>query len=157
MCNTVRYFGAHGIAICLLHSPCLLGILWDYMSGPPSLSAALHLNLPGLISGCGNALIFMNPHKIDRTRVKRLTDLPNVGKAISADLQLLGYSSPEQLVGECPFDMYKRLCQKTRRRHDPCVIDVFMSITEFLKGQQPRPWWEYTNIRKNFLADKHTK
>jgi hypothetical protein len=101
--------------------------------------------------------IYMNPHKVDRTRLKQLADLPNVGKAIAADLALLGYSSPEQLIDECPFEMYKRLCQKTRRRHDPCVIDVFMSITEFMKGEQPRPWWEYTRVRKNTLAREHAK
>jgi hypothetical protein len=99
----------------------------------------------------------MNPNKVERKRLKKLTDLPNVGKATAADLQLLGYSSPEQLVGECPFEMYKRLCHKTRRRHDPCVMDVFMSITEFMKGEQPRPWWEYTNARKNTLAGEHAK
>ena len=56
------------------------------------------------------------------------------------------HSAP--LVGECPFAMYERLCAITGRRHDPCVIDVFMSITRFMAGEAPRPWWEYTATRK---------
>ena len=90
----------------------------------------------------------MNPNRVDRSRVRQLTDLPNVGKAAAGDLSLLGVRSPEQLVGECPFAMYERLCAITGRRHDPCVIDVFMSITRFMAGEAPRPWWEYTATRK---------
>lgn len=94
----------------------------------------------------------MNPRKVDRSRVKTLTDLPNIGKASAADLRLLGISSPEQLSGECPFAMYERLCEITGRRHDPCVIDVFMSVTHFMNGGPPLPWWEYTTIRQTAIA-----
>ena len=99
----------------------------------------------------------MNPHKVDRARVKQLTDLPNVGKFTADDLRLLGFHSPEQLSGECPFEMYERLCQETGHRHDPSVIDVFMSITHFLKGESPQPWWEFTEMRKNILTGGTTK
>lgn len=99
----------------------------------------------------------MNPHKVDRTRVKKLTDLPNVGAATAGDLRLLGFDSPQQLVGECPLDMYERLCVKTGQRHDPCIIDVFMSITHFLNGEPPRPWWEFTEIRKSATTGGNTK
>ena len=99
----------------------------------------------------------MNPHKVDRTRVGQLTDLPNVGEATAADLRLLGFDSPEQLAGESPFEMYERLCRKTGQRHDPCVIDVFMSVTQFMDGKPPRPWWEFTETRKNILAAGPTK
>lgn len=95
----------------------------------------------------------MNPHKVDRARVKQLTDLPNVGKATAEDLRLLGFHSPEQLAGKCPFEMFERLCQKTGQHHDPCVIDVFMSITHFMNGEAPRPWWEFTAIRKRAVTE----
>jgi hypothetical protein len=94
----------------------------------------------------------MNPHKVDRAKVTQLTDLPNVGKAIANDLRLLGFLTHRQIAGACPFAMYERLCQKTGQRHDPCVIDVFMSITSFLQGEPPRPWWEFTEARKKALA-----
>ena len=93
----------------------------------------------------------MSPHKVDRANLKQLTDLPNVGKAIAGDLDLLGFHSPAQLADACPFEMYERLCQLTRCRHDPCVIDVFMSITDFMNGNPPRPWWDFTVLRKNAL------
>lgn len=94
----------------------------------------------------------MSPHKVDRSHLKQLTDLPNVGKAMADDLRMLGFHAPEQVAGENPFEMYERLCQETGQRHDPCVIDVFMSITEFLKGKPPRPWWEFTEIRKRAVG-----
>ncbi len=94
----------------------------------------------------------MNPHKVNRLQVRQLTDLPNVGPAMAADLRLLGIQSPAQLVGQSPFEMYERLCRQTGQRHDPCVIDVFMSITHFMHGEPPRPWWEFTPTRKQILA-----
>jgi len=97
----------------------------------------------------------MSPHKVVRTQVKKLTDLPNVGKATAEDLHLLGYHSPEEIIGACPFEMYRRLCATTGTRHDPCVIDVFISVTEFLNGGDPRPWWDFTENRKR-IATKET-
>lgn len=96
----------------------------------------------------------MNPHKVNRARLEALTDLPNVGSATARDLQLLGFNTPEMLVGQCPFEMYRQLCAKTGVRHDPCVIDVFMSITDFLKGSPARPWWAFTAARKRILANR---
>ncbi len=96
----------------------------------------------------------MSPDKVERTRLRRLTDLPNIGKAGAEDLRLLGFSEPAQIAGACPFEMYQRLCVLTGTRHDPCVIDVFMSVTEFLKGEPARHWWAYTDVRKAAMADR---
>jgi hypothetical protein len=96
----------------------------------------------------------MNPSKVDRSRVVVLTDLPNVGKAGAEDLRLLGIHEPSQLVGRCPFEMYEMLGQKTASRHDPCVIDVFMSVIRFMGGEEPRPWWMFTEERKQLLKQK---
>lgn len=90
----------------------------------------------------------MNPSKVDRTRLRRLTDLPNIGKAGAADLRLLGIHEPSALVGRDPFELYEALCSLTGSRQDPCVIDVFMSITRFMAGEDPRPWWAFTEERK---------
>jgi len=93
----------------------------------------------------------MNPNKVDRNNLTKLTDLPNIGKASAEDLRLLGIEQPSQLVGMNPFEMYDRLCEKTAARHDPCVIDVFMSVIRFMDGDEPRPWWDYTQERKQIL------
>eukprot|EP01037_Dinobryon_pediforme_P038444 gene38444-46468_t len=74
----------------------------------------------------------MHPSKVDRHRILTLTDLPNIGKASAQDLRCIGIEEPHQLVGKCPFEMYQLLCEKTAARHDPCVIDVFMSVTRFM-------------------------
>lgn len=96
----------------------------------------------------------MNPNKVNRNRLERLTDLPNIGKASAADLHLLGIYQADQLIGKNPFDMYEELCLKTAIHHDPCVIDVFMSITRFMAGEDAQSWWAYTAERKRILAGK---
>lgn len=94
----------------------------------------------------------MKPSKVERSKTVKLTDLPNIGKASAADLQLLGLRSPQDLIGRDPFQMYEELCDRTGQRHDPCVIDVFMSITRFMAGDDARPWWDYTAERKRVMA-----
>lgn len=98
----------------------------------------------------------MNPNKVDRSRVVKLTDLPNVGKSMAEDFRQLGIHNPGQIAGKCPFEMYEMLCEKTASRHDPCVLDVFMSVTRFIAGEKARPWWEYTEERKKSLLPKST-
>ena len=97
----------------------------------------------------------MNPAKVKRENVKELTDLPNIGKAMAADLQKIGIARPAQVKGKSPYKMYEALCLKTGVRHDPCVIDVFISITRFAEGDIPRPWWEYTEERKRVTGEKN--
>jgi hypothetical protein len=96
---------------------------------------------------------------VSRTAKKRasyleLTELPNIGPATAADLQLLGIRSPAQLVGRDPYAMYDSLCRATRQSHDSCVIDVFISAVRFMEGAPARPWWRYTAERKAALRQK---
>ncbi|ABK46719.1 helix-hairpin-helix domain-containing protein [Shewanella mangrovisoli] len=94
----------------------------------------------------------MNPAKVVRNEVKRLTDLPNIGKACAADLRLLGIESPEQLLGQDPYEMYSRINRLTGQIQDPCMLDVFISVTRFMAGDDPKPWWYYTEERKQALT-----
>lgn len=96
----------------------------------------------------------MNPAKVERSSVRTLTDLPNIGPAMAADLRLLGFAAPAQLTGACPFTMYEQLCALTRTHQDPCVLDVFISVTDFLQGNPPRPWWAFSSTRKQALAER---
>lgn len=93
----------------------------------------------------------MHPDKVIRENVRRLTDLPNIGKASAADLLVLKITEPAQLASRDPFQMYEELCALTGQRHDPCVIDVFMSITRFMQGQPARVWWDFTEERQQLL------
>ena len=94
----------------------------------------------------------MNPDKVDRTRLEKLTDLPNIGSAIAADLRLLGIDEPDDLVGQFPFELYHVLSSIKGRRQDPCLLDVLISITRFMDGEDPRPWWHYTAERKRVFG-----
>ena len=94
----------------------------------------------------------MHPAKVDRQRLSRLTDLPNIGPAGAADLRLLGIDEPAQLCGRDPYEMYAQLCALTGTRQDPCVLDVFISITRFMAGDAAQPWWAYSGERQRQLA-----
>lgn len=96
----------------------------------------------------------MHPSRVDRGRLERLTDLPNVGKAFAGDLVRLGITTPAQLAGRDPLELYDALCRTTGTRQDPCVLDTFMSLTRFMGGEAPRPWWHYTEERKRLLQDR---
>ena len=89
-----------------------------------------------------------------RSEIKKLQDIPNVGKAIENDLILLGIKKPIELIGKDPYQMYSDLCNSTGIQHDPCVIDVFISIVKYMEGGPPRKWWEFTNERKKKMGDK---
>lgn len=94
----------------------------------------------------------MHPDKVDRHHLLRLTDLPNVGPACEKDLRAIGIRVPAHLKGRDAYDMYAQLCLKTGVVHDPCVIDVFLSVVRFLQGEPARPWWDFTAERKRTLA-----
>jgi len=85
---------------------------------------------------------------LDRETVTRLDELPNIGKAMSHALQLIGINHPQMLVGKKPFELYHALCAKSGKRQDPCVIDIFMSVIHFMEGGDPLPWWFFTEKRK---------
>lgn len=90
----------------------------------------------------------MNPSKVQRSNTTKLTDLPNVGPAMARDLALIGVNTPADIDGRNPFELYAALCERTGTRQDPCVLDTFMSITDYMAGNEPRPWWAYTDERK---------
>jgi Pathogenicity locus len=83
-----------------------------------------------------------------RDHIKKLEDLPNIGKAGAADLRLLGFERADQLPGKDPLELYQRLCQLTGRRHDPCVLDVFIAVIAYMEGGPELPWWAHTEERK---------
>ena len=77
-----------------------------------------------------------------------LEQLPNIGPSLAADLRSLGIHHPRELAARDPFVLYQQLCTLTGRRQDPCVLDTFMAVTDFMRGASPAPWWHYTAQRK---------
>jgi hypothetical protein len=94
------------------------------------------------------ALTPVNPRRCNRHQLETLTDLPNVGPAMAAALQSLGYQAPADLDNCDAFELYQRLIQQRGCRQDPCVLDVFLSIQRFLAGEPPQPWWAYSKERR---------
>lgn len=75
--------------------------------------------------------------------------LPSIGPATAADLWKLGYRRVEQLRGEDPRVMKRRLEEVTGLDQDPCVEDVFacaIYAAEHGAGRTP-PWWEFSRRR----------
>ena len=95
---------------------------------------------------------YFKPHEqmksSNRKTVSNLEDLPNIGKAMARDLRLCHIQYPQDLIGKDGYKLYDELCRKTGRRHDPCVIDVFLSAVDFMNGGDAKPWWEFTKERK---------
>jgi hypothetical protein len=85
---------------------------------------------------------------MDRRGYTALEQLPNVGPAIANDLRRIGVVVPQDLDGRDPYAMFDELRGVTGQRHDPCVLDVFISAVRFMGGAPAKPWWAYTPERK---------
>ena len=99
----------------------------------------------------------MNPSKVLRDEVVLLTHLPNVGPSLASDLKLIGINTPAQLKGRDPYALFEALCAATQQRYDPCVIDVFISVTRFMNGEPPAVWWQFTAERKKTLLNRRDR
>ena len=93
-----------------------------------------------------------SPKAASAAACERLEQLPNIGPAMATDLELIGIHAPEQLIGRDAFELYRALCERTGVRQDPCVIDVFLSVVDFMGGGEPQPWWAFTRERKRRMA-----
>ena len=93
-------------------------------------------------------MVIKAPKAASPAECLRLEQLPNVGPALAADLRSIGIERPADLLGQDAFALYRRLCAQTGQRHDPCVLDTFMAVTDFMRGAAAAPWWKYTAERK---------
>jgi len=91
---------------------------------------------------------------MSRDKIRKLKDIPNIGKAIEKKILLLGIREPDDLIGRDPYRMYIDLCDVTGKEHDPCILDVFISAVRFMEGGPPILWWEFTKERKERLGTK---
>jgi hypothetical protein len=77
-----------------------------------------------------------------------LEQIPNIGAAMAGELRGLGLQRPSDLRGQDAHALYLRLCEATGQRQDPCVLDTFLAVVDFMGGAPARPWWHYTEVRK---------
>lgn len=77
-----------------------------------------------------------------------LRDLKNIGKAMLADLYLLGIYDVATLANCDPTALFQRLEKITDSRQDPCVWNVFAAAIHEARTGEPTPWWAWTPKRK---------
>jgi len=87
-----------------------------------------------------------------RESLERLTDIPNIGKAMERDLLLIGIQQPADLIGRDPYQLFEHLCEVTNARHDLCVLDTFISAVRYMEGGSRKKWREFTGERKKRLG-----
>lgn len=93
-------------------------------------------------------------HKAARAEdCRQLEALPNIGPALAADLRRIGIHEPQALARCDGLTLYRALCTATGRRQDPCVLDTFLAICDFMRGAAAAPWWHYTARRKREIGE----
>ena len=92
------------------------------------------------------------PKALCADQAMRLTDIPNIGRSIAADLRQMGIHTPQDVRGMDPVAIYEALRTPMGQRHDPCVLDVFLAAHDFMNGGAVGPWWAFTAQRKAILA-----
>ncbi len=80
--------------------------------------------------------------------VQFLEEIPNIGESIAGDLRSINIKDPQDLKNQNAYELYVKLCRKTKSYQDPCVLDVFLSAIFFMKGKGVKMWWEFTAERK---------
>ena len=81
-------------------------------------------------------------------RITALTAIPNVGPAVARRLVRLGITTPQDLRGQDPDELFERLCVLEGQREDPCLLDTFAAAVDVANGAPARPWWHYSRERK---------
>jgi hypothetical protein len=87
-----------------------------------------------------------------RRELTSLQEIPNVGPSLEESLERAGIKRPSQLKGKDPYVLYARLCKRTGVRHDPCVLDTFISAVRYMEGGPVQPWWHFTRERRENRA-----
>jgi len=76
-----------------------------------------------------------------------LRTLPGVGPSIAQDLRSLGVTSIRDLGRRDPERLYRRLCDLTGERQDPCVLYTFRCAVYAARTRGPKPellkWWNW--------------
>jgi hypothetical protein len=89
---------------------------------------------------------------------RALKDLAGVGPAMLKDFDRLGIRSVEQLAAADPDALFERLCDLTRTRQDPCVLDTFRCAAAQARNPrlsaEQRNWWWWSRDRKGSTASR---
>jgi hypothetical protein len=83
---------------------------------------------------------------------RKLQDLRGLGKSIELDFHRLGVHSVDELSERDGKQLYDELCELTKVRQDPCVLDTFRcAVAQARNPRLPaekRDWWWWSRQRK---------
>jgi hypothetical protein len=85
--------------------------------------------------------------------VQRFQDIPNVGPAMARDFKALGIERPQDLQKKDPYALYIQMSRLSGKRVDPCVLDTYIAVVDFMQGAPARRWYHYTKDRKKQYPD----
>ena len=87
---------------------------------------------------------------------RRLRDLRGVGISIEADLKQLGVHTVGELARRDGDSLYEALCERTKTRQDPCVLDTFRcAVAQARNPELPVEqcnWWWWSRQRKSAIS-----
>lgn len=73
--------------------------------------------------------------------IRKLEDLPNVGRAMAGHLRALGIADPQALRAQDPWRIYQDLAGVMGAKHDPCVWYTLLAVQHFFRSGEAKPWW----------------
>jgi len=80
-----------------------------------------------------------------------LEQIPNVGAKTARLLNDIGICKPTDLIGKDSYLLYDKICQITQHTHDPRLLDILLAAANFVAGNPPVHWSEFTEQRKSQL------
>ncbi len=85
-----------------------------------------------------------------RKAKSELEEIPGVGPSIAADLQSMGITRVAQLKRRSPEALYKKLCELSGVRQDPCVLYTFRCAVYYASNAKHDPeklkWWNWKDV-----------
>jgi nucleotidyltransferase/DNA polymerase involved in DNA repair len=86
------------------------------------------------------------------TGQRKLRDLRGIGPAMLKDLDLLGVRSVDALARKDGRKLYRKLCELTGTRQDPCVEDALVCAVAQARDPalpvEQRNWWYWSRTKK---------
>jgi hypothetical protein len=85
--------------------------------------------------------------ELKQLSLRRLQEIPGVGKSISLDLWELGIRRVADLKGRDPEKLYAKRCTQAGTRIDPCLLYVFRGAVYYASHTRHDPellkWWNW--------------
>jgi len=89
---------------------------------------------------------------------RKLGDLRGIGKKMLEDFDQLGVRSVQQLKSRDADELYRRMCEISGQRQDPCVLDTYRCAIEQARNpnlpDEQRDWWYWSRLRKSSVTSR---